>query len=94
MLASLNSQVSQPTRFYPFKQENIRHFVNDLLRDPLPAVLAFDRLGLDDSDEELPDSFLGWVLPLWRITDEQVLESAGLDAYVVGTRQAWNAIHR
>ena len=33
---------------------------------------------------ELPDSFLGWVLPLWRITEEQVLESAGLDAYVVG----------
>ncbi|KAF1971463.1 DUF221-domain-containing protein [Bimuria novae-zelandiae CBS 107.79] len=31
---------------------------------------------------ELPDSFLGWILPLWRITDEQVLESAGLDAYV------------
>ncbi|KAF1950733.1 DUF221-domain-containing protein [Byssothecium circinans] len=31
---------------------------------------------------ELPDSFLGWVLPLWRITDEQVLASAGLDAYV------------
>jgi hypothetical protein len=32
---------------------------------------------------DLPDSFLGWVLPLWRITEEQVLASAGLDAYVV-----------
>ncbi|QRC93706.1 hypothetical protein JI435_039030, partial [Parastagonospora nodorum SN15] len=31
---------------------------------------------------ELPDSFFGWILPLWRITDEQVLASAGLDAYV------------
>ncbi|KAL5391356.1 hypothetical protein DPSP01_001229 [Paraphaeosphaeria sporulosa] len=31
---------------------------------------------------ELPDSFFGWILPLWRITDEQVLKSAGLDAYV------------
>ncbi|KAI4918233.1 hypothetical protein J4E90_002614 [Alternaria incomplexa] len=31
---------------------------------------------------DLPDSFFGWVLPLWRITDEQVLASAGLDAYV------------
>jgi hypothetical protein len=31
---------------------------------------------------ELPDSFLGWILPLWRITEEQVLASAGLDAYV------------
>ncbi|KAF2266335.1 DUF221-domain-containing protein [Lojkania enalia] len=31
---------------------------------------------------DLPDSFLGWMLPLWRISDEQVLASAGLDAYV------------
>ncbi|KAH6612707.1 hypothetical protein C7974DRAFT_369744 [Boeremia exigua] len=31
---------------------------------------------------ELPDTFLGWIIPLWRITDEQVLASAGLDAYV------------
>ncbi|PVH97804.1 DUF221-domain-containing protein [Periconia macrospinosa] len=31
---------------------------------------------------ELPNTFLGWVLPLWRITEEQVLTSAGLDAYV------------
>ncbi|KAL5117204.1 hypothetical protein ACEQ8H_004893 [Pleosporales sp. CAS-2024a] len=31
---------------------------------------------------ELPDSFLGWILPLWCITDAQVLASAGLDAYV------------
>lgn len=31
---------------------------------------------------ELPDSFFGWILPLWRITEEQVLASAGLDAYV------------
>jgi hypothetical protein len=31
---------------------------------------------------DLPDGFLAWVLPLWRITDEQVLASAGLDAYV------------
>ncbi|KAF2149830.1 DUF221-domain-containing protein [Myriangium duriaei CBS 260.36] len=31
---------------------------------------------------ELPNSFLGWMIPLWRITDQQVLASAGLDAYV------------
>ncbi|KAF1845818.1 DUF221-domain-containing protein [Cucurbitaria berberidis CBS 394.84] len=31
---------------------------------------------------ELPDSFFGWIIPLWKITDEQVLASAGLDAYV------------
>ncbi|KAH8726314.1 hypothetical protein GQ44DRAFT_706105 [Phaeosphaeriaceae sp. PMI808] len=31
---------------------------------------------------DLPDSFFGWIIPLWKITDEQVLASAGLDAYV------------
>ncbi|KAF1942686.1 DUF221-domain-containing protein [Clathrospora elynae] len=31
---------------------------------------------------DLPDSFFGWIIPLWRITDEEVLASAGLDAYV------------
>ncbi|KAF1929622.1 DUF221-domain-containing protein [Didymella exigua CBS 183.55] len=30
----------------------------------------------------LPDTFFGWIVPLWKITDEQVLASAGLDAYV------------
>jgi hypothetical protein len=31
---------------------------------------------------DLPDTFFGWIVPLWKITDEQVLASAGLDAYV------------
>ncbi|CAI6341656.1 unnamed protein product [Periconia digitata] len=31
---------------------------------------------------DLPNTFFGWILPLWRITDDQVLASAGLDAYV------------
>jgi archaellum biogenesis protein FlaJ (TadC family) len=31
---------------------------------------------------ELPDSLFGWVPVLYRITDEEVLASAGLDAYV------------
>ncbi|KAK5693479.1 hypothetical protein LTR97_010048 [Elasticomyces elasticus] len=31
---------------------------------------------------ELPDTLFGWILPLWRITEQQVLASAGLDAYV------------
>ncbi|KAJ5093097.1 hypothetical protein N7456_008958 [Penicillium angulare] len=31
---------------------------------------------------ELPDSFFGWIPVLYRITDEEVLQSAGLDAYV------------
>ncbi|KAH9878660.1 hypothetical protein IAQ61_001932 [Plenodomus lingam] len=31
---------------------------------------------------DLPDSFFGWIRPLWNITEDQVLASAGLDAYV------------
>ncbi|KAI0417557.1 hypothetical protein F5X98DRAFT_142805 [Xylaria grammica] len=30
----------------------------------------------------LPDSFLGWIPALFRVTEEQVLASAGLDAFV------------
>ncbi|KAK3702359.1 hypothetical protein LTR37_014933 [Vermiconidia calcicola] len=30
---------------------------------------------------ELPDSLFGWLLPVWRITDQQLLASAGMDAY-------------
>jgi len=30
---------------------------------------------------ELPDSLFGWIMPLWRIGDQQILASAGLDAY-------------
>jgi Uncharacterized integral membrane protein len=32
---------------------------------------------------ELPKSLFGWIPVVWRITDEEVLESAGMDAYVV-----------
>lgn len=32
---------------------------------------------------ELPDSFLGWIPALYKISDVQVLKSAGLDALVV-----------
>ncbi|EPS29278.1 hypothetical protein PDE_04227 [Penicillium oxalicum 114-2] len=31
---------------------------------------------------ELPDSFFGWIPVLYRITEDEVLQSAGLDAYV------------
>lgn len=31
----------------------------------------------------LPDTFFGWIPALYRVTEEQVLASAGLDAFVV-----------
>ena len=34
-----------------------------------------------DALPELPTSLFGWILPLWRITDQQILASAGLDAF-------------
>ena len=32
---------------------------------------------------DLPDTFFGWIPALYRITEDQVLASAGLDAFVV-----------
>jgi len=32
---------------------------------------------------QLPDSFLGWIPALYKVTEEQVLASSGLDAFVV-----------
>ena len=36
---------------------------------------------------ELPDTFFGWIPALYRITEDQVLASAGLDAFVVSSLQ-------
>ena len=37
---------------------------------------------------ELPGTFFGWIPVLYRITEEEVLASAGLDAFVVRASQA------
>jgi hypothetical protein len=37
---------------------------------------------------ELPDSFFGWMPVLYKVTEEQVLASAGLDAYVVSVMRS------
>lgn len=39
---------------------------------------------------ELSQSFFGWVVTLWYITEQQILASAGLDAYVVRLRRRSN----
>lgn len=36
---------------------------------------------------ELPDTFFGWIPALWKISEQQVLASAGLDAFVVSKTQ-------
>ena len=35
---------------------------------------------------ELPDTFFGWIPALYKISEEEVLASAGLDAYVVSSQ--------
>lgn len=32
---------------------------------------------------ELPDSFFGWIPVLYRISEDEILATAGLDAFVV-----------
>ena len=31
----------------------------------------------------LPEGLLSWIPQIWKVTDDQILEAAGLDAYVV-----------
>lgn len=37
---------------------------------------------------ELPNTMFGWLPVLWKINDQQILASAGLDAYVVCTNHS------
>lgn len=43
---------------------------------------------------ELPDTFFGWIPALYRITEDQVLASAGLDAFVVSTSRPLYILRR
>ncbi|KAK0391457.1 hypothetical protein NLU13_0958 [Sarocladium strictum] len=54
------------------------------LRPRWPSLYAARkrRLDRDVALPELTDSFVGWMPRLWRITEEQVLAAAGLDAFV------------
>ncbi|KAK5109742.1 hypothetical protein LTR62_006582 [Meristemomyces frigidus] len=54
------------------------------LRPRWPGLYAARKRHKNEANNlpELPDSFFGWIAPLWRISEQQVLASAGLDAYV------------
>lgn len=53
-----------------------------ILRTRWPGLYAARKKHVDTGElPELPDTMFGWIAPLWRITDQQVLASAGLDAY-------------
>lgn len=55
-----------------------------ILRPRWPGLYAARKKQKDEATllPDLPDTLFGWILPLWRITDQQVLASGGLDAYV------------
>nr|OQO16108.1 hypothetical protein B0A51_16844 [Rachicladosporium sp. CCFEE 5018] len=55
-----------------------------VLRPRWPSLYAARKKHKGESAAlpELPNTLFGWILPLWRIGDQQVLASAGLDAYV------------
>ncbi|KZL76615.1 duf221 domain-containing protein [Colletotrichum incanum] len=55
-----------------------------ILRPRWPTLYAARKRRLDPSIglPALPNTFLGWIPALYRVTEEQVLASAGLDAFV------------
>ncbi|EON64973.1 hypothetical protein W97_04208 [Coniosporium apollinis CBS 100218] len=55
-----------------------------ILRPRWPGLYAARKRHKDEATSlpELPNSLLGWIPALWKITNKQVLASGGLDAYV------------
>ncbi|KIW01347.1 uncharacterized protein PV09_07119 [Verruconis gallopava] len=55
-----------------------------ILRPRWPGMYAARKKSRSAADSlpELPNTLFGWIPMIWRITDAQVLHSAGLDAYV------------
>lgn len=42
---------------------------------------------------KLPDTFFGWVIPLIRISQEQMIDKVGLDAVIVNKRMIVNIVN-
>ncbi|PHH87696.1 hypothetical protein CDD83_8528 [Cordyceps sp. RAO-2017] len=55
-----------------------------VLRPRWPSLYSARKRRLDSSVSlpALPRSFLGWIPKLYRVTEDQILDSAGLDAFV------------
>lgn len=54
-----------------------------MLRTRWPSLYSARKRLHGQTTPELPDTFFGWIPALWKVTEQQVLASAGLDAYVV-----------
>ncbi|KAF2725440.1 DUF221-domain-containing protein [Polychaeton citri CBS 116435] len=62
----------------------VAFFAFCILRPRFPGLYAARKKHRDEATvlPELPSTLFGWIRPLWRVTDQQVLASGGLDAYV------------
>jgi hypothetical protein len=60
--------------------------LQQILRPRWPTLYAARKRQKDEADilPDLPRSLFGWLPVLWGIGEDQVLASAGLDAFVVG----------
>ncbi|ODV95333.1 hypothetical protein PACTADRAFT_42130 [Pachysolen tannophilus NRRL Y-2460] len=53
-----------------------------ILRYKIPQIYAIRSFRKRDSIKPLPDNYFGWIRVLNNITDDEILEKAGLDAFV------------
>lgn len=54
----------------------------------IPRTQEADRIR--SKPARAPDTFFGWMPVLYKVTEQQVLASAGLDAYVVSLSTAYD----
>jgi hypothetical protein len=64
------------------------HGLGSATRYPFPSLEIFLAianvfLGTGSKLASLPEGLLAWIPQIWKVTDDQILEAAGLDAYVV-----------
>lgn len=72
-------------RRFPFVRVEQATYASQILRPKWKSLYAARKRQSDAALTlpELPDTFFGWMPVLYRVTEEEVLASAGLDAYVV-----------
>lgn len=60
--------------------------VEQIMRPRWPELYAARKRRLEPHIllPEMPNTFLGWIPKLYKVSEEQILATAGLDAFVVG----------
>jgi hypothetical protein len=74
----------------------INETVSQFLRPRWRSLYAARKRQRDAASQlpELPQSFFGWIPALYKITEEEVLAAAGLDAFVVCRRSPQGIVGR